>query len=912
MSNYLKNIHFLRLLFFAGLLLTVVTCKKERAVRPFPRVLTGEVTDISKEGVRFHGEILALGSEPVLDHGFVVDYKKDPRLETGKVFSLGPADRTGAFDAYVLSSFKKSTLYYVLTFLKTKDYIVYGPIVTFTSAGSNPATVTAISPSEGTWGDTLLIRGNLFSGYMEDNKVFFDTIQADLLSASDTLLIVTVPFQLTEIHSKISVSVFDQSASSPFYFDLLPPVIRGLSPDHGFFGDTLAVSGENFYPDTSRNKVFIANRPCTITAASGKLLKVIVPASLPEGMQNIRVVVDDFSVTGENIFYSASPKLNNISPAGGTFLDTLTLHGINFHAEKENISLTLNDIQTLVVFWSDTLIRTIIPTSLNTSVSQIMLTLEGEDYILPAAFTLYPPLIEKVSPDTILFNQGVTIKGRYFNPEMEKNSVLIGGIRSRVLFASSDSLSVIAPLSMDATTGNVSLELHIGELQTKWYHPLIIPRPVITELSADSGIIGEKLVIFGKNFNPSFSFNKIFFGDAEGDAYFSRSSQINLYIPENTPVSSALSVSVNNQTSAAVNFALKPMTVDQVSPNIVYRGSIVTIRGKNFCSHPENGKIMNNIFFPTDTSLIVPFEFSSEILKFMVPDRPVSEGEHTLIIKLGVQEEILENKLIFHEPWREVRDFSQKFRASCSQIGSRVYLTQGNELWEYDIKSDNLRLLGSPDINFSNPLSFVIEDTVYFCDQNVFQAYFPSTGKWEKIEGNPYFSYRTMVFSLLGNGFALIYNSSQDNLKFWKYIPEERKWIQQTSNLSVFPYGNTFVISNHAYIITGRGELYSYDYYSEEWSQKQSCDFGPVRYGVVSYSVGNKGFAGLGNSYDYLFYSDMYRYDPSSDSWEKVANGLKPLSYVFSFSWNGKGYVGGGWDALNHENHTLYEFNADK
>ena len=96
MTTSFKYLRPLIILFLAGLLLTLGTCKKEVAIRSFPRTLTGKVTDISKNGIRFHGDILALGSEPVLDHGFVIDKSGKPSLRFGEVISLGPADQRPA------------------------------------------------------------------------------------------------------------------------------------------------------------------------------------------------------------------------------------------------------------------------------------------------------------------------------------------------------------------------------------------------------------------------------------------------------------------------------------------------------------------------------------------------------------------------------------------------------------------------------------------------------------------------------------------------------------------------------------------------------------------------------------------------------------------------------------------------
>jgi len=86
----------------------------------------------------------------------------------------------------------------------------------------------------------------------------------------------------------------------------------------------------------------------------------------------------------------------------------------------------------------------------------------------------------------------------------------------------------------------------------------------------------------------------------------------------------------------------------------------------------------------------------------------------------------------------------------------------------------------------------------------------------------------------------------------------------------------------------------------DTWVQKANFG-GTPRSGVVSLTIGNKGYMGTG--YDGSLYQDFWQYDPSTDSWTQEATFPGTARFVavgFYFSVGTKGYIGTGWNGSGY------------
>src|SRR4051812_34692652 len=87
--------------------------------------------------------------------------------------------------------------------------------------------------------------------------------------------------------------------------------------------------------------------------------------------------------------------------------------------------------------------------------------------------------------------------------------------------------------------------------------------------------------------------------------------------------------------------------------------------------------------------------------------------------------------------------------------------------------------------------------------------------------------------------------------------------------------------------------VFAYSQAPDSWNPKANFA-GVARAGAVGFSIGNKGYIGLGDEYP-VSYKDFWEYDTATDAWTQKADfGGKGRLYAVAFVIDGKAYVGTG------------------
>ena len=140
---------------------------------------------------------------------------------------------------------------------------------------------------------------------------------------------------------------------------------------------------------------------------------------------------------------------------------------------------------------------------------------------------------------------------------------------------------------------------------------------------------------------------------------------------------------------------------------------------------------------------------------------------------------------------------------------------------------------------------------------------------------------------------------------FWEYDAALNSWTQKAG----FPaagrqFASSVTLNNIGYVIGGfnfnsgfaaLNDFWSYDAVNNNWTQKANFG-GGGRYLAVSFSISNKGYAGVGSNQT-QFNNDFWEYDPVVDTWTQKANMPgNGRSYATGFSIGYSGYVVTGYD----------------
>ncbi len=153
------------------------------------------------------------------------------------------------------------------------------------------------------------------------------------------------------------------------------------------------------------------------------------------------------------------------------------------------------------------------------------------------------------------------------------------------------------------------------------------------------------------------------------------------------------------------------------------------------------------------------------------------------------------------------------------------------------------------------------------------------------------------------------------------YISAQDTWVQKDSvNGSPKSSVASFVLDGDGWFVSGLGsvdfsrKMYSYDVGQDDWDDELSIGgvngSGLNRGSAVGFSVNGKGYVGLGQGNFASFYSDLWEYDPVSESWSQRADFLgSARRQAVSFTIDSFAYVGTGQDQ-NGYTKDFYKYNS--
>jgi len=168
-------------------------------------------------------------------------------------------------------------------------------------------------------------------------------------------------------------------------------------------------------------------------------------------------------------------------------------------------------------------------------------------------------------------------------------------------------------------------------------------------------------------------------------------------------------------------------------------------------------------------------------------------------------------------------------------------------------------------------------------------------------------NYGTTSFSINNKGYVTGNTFSNNPNELWEYDPVTDKWDTKSPYPGVPHAGQgAFTIGNKAYLAGGVGAYpgyentaFEYNQLTDKWVKKANFP-GMARLYGSGFAMNGIGYFGFGTDIDYngYAYSDVWTYDPATDTWSPGAafNGL-PRSFPVVLATRAKAYVTTGGDA---------------
>jgi hypothetical protein len=242
---------------------------------------------------------------------------------------------------------------------------------------------------------------------------------------------------------------------------LSAPSLESLSPQRAKIGQVVTLAGRHFAASREGNRVLFGDRPGTLVSASPTRIEVEVPELPTSAGKDVTVPVSvETGGRGTGALELAvyqSPRIHGLSPDVGMPGDELTLAGsgwgpgaeVRFGARPADLVMT-----------SATALRVRVPALEEAPGTSVPVTVAiGGDRSNEAPFVIGRlPLVQGAAPTNVAAGDMVTLKGRGFHAEAQRNSVSIAGQPALVIDSSGGELRVMVPF---VPAGDAALELRV-------------------------------------------------------------------------------------------------------------------------------------------------------------------------------------------------------------------------------------------------------------------------------------------------------------------------------------------------------------------------------------------------------------------------------------------------------------------
>ena len=444
-----------------GSLTIVFSCDEEEEV--YPNVETTEVIPSSASSFVVKGNVHATGNSLVLEYGFVYSTSSTPDIYQGTKEVVGNTASPGPFEKSIsLETTGGATTGYtvfVRAFLTNQKGTVYGVIKEFTIP---ELTIGSVTPLTARVGEQITIAGENFGVTAGENVVTFNNVEAEIVSASATSLVVKVPSgMLAPTYNEVNPIVVitgGQTITATENFRLLPTVAE-FSPKNGTFGTIITVTGSDFYPFLTSG--IIGGKPASALEVTDTYVTFAVPYSVTSPTLKVKVVSGSTTIDVPGDFSVTPPTITSVSPLIGLGGTIVTIKGTGFNIGESGISyntVKFGSTEAVTVVSDQDEINAYVPKGLSLGNYQVSVFTGIHTVAFGTPFTLTKPAITSFAPTSGIPGTYVTITGTNFGEFDPLNSVLFGTSLVDIYSWNETSITVFLPLA--TPSGSVKITVN--------------------------------------------------------------------------------------------------------------------------------------------------------------------------------------------------------------------------------------------------------------------------------------------------------------------------------------------------------------------------------------------------------------------------------------------------------------------
>ena len=388
-------------------------------------------------------------------------------------------------------------------------------------------------------------------------------------------------------------------------------------------------------------------------------------------------------------------------------------------------------------------------------------------------------------------------------------------------------------------------------------------------------------------------FNTIYGNTIEFKSIRSQSPEINSFTPDFGKAGTKIEIEGNNfalsKTENFVKIGDVVAIIDSFSETkLIVTLPEFTIQGKvkisvETADMKTESNTMFDLWFPWRKIQDFPGEFRNNMVHFVIGNKAyLGLGTyHKDLWEYNPETDIFEKKADFPG---EITDWVSGF--SINKKGYiLIYRSEFNrvftEIWEYDPNQNNW--IQKSNFPADNNIRFVplIIGNRAFLVADTYENEMPSKSFWEyNYESDTWtkrenFPGNSLVYGLMGCssdnfGFIGIDYIKSNQLGIYKYDPGSDKWSLFTEFPGIrYSSSIAFSIANNLYFGASEEssdpylDFWKYDPVNNIWSTIKPC---PLRFSPrIGFSIGNKGYVGVGTYRYYDFTMSFYEFDPSKN-----------------------------------------------
>ncbi len=331
--------------------------------------------------------------------------------------------------------------------------------------------IAAFVPESGKFGAEVVVTGAKFSDELQENKVYFNGVAAEVVEAGADKLTVRVPAGATTGTLKV-VTTHGGTSSSASFTVYQPPLVSSFSPIEGIAGSEVTLQGEHL-ESALLEKVLLGNEECQVISSSAGSVTVKVPAGATTGVFTVQ---SKGGSTESNSNYRVwnNPAITSFDKEMERVGGKVMLHGQNFAPEVIRNKVRFGNLQAEVLQASEQALQVRVPEGARTGIVSVTTpggTASKTFEIIPA------PLLTAVHPPSASVGTVVELRGEYFLVLGKQDTVSFAGTVAVVTGATDKLLKVRVPKG--AATGKIVVAGSGGRAEAAFTVEALTPQQAI-------------------------------------------------------------------------------------------------------------------------------------------------------------------------------------------------------------------------------------------------------------------------------------------------------------------------------------------------------------------------------------------------------------------------------------------------